>query len=59
LLKSAYPASCLSIRGLPEVPSAHQIRGEMLAAREARSRSRVWMGPHAEMLNVFRTGQPA
>lgn len=59
LLKSAYLAACLSIRGVPIVPSAEEIRAELLAARDTRKRADVQLGPHAASLGFHRTGTPA
>lgn len=59
LLKSAYLASCLHLQTVPDVPSSTEIRQELLAARDARSRKDVTLGRRAALLNVYRTDQPA
>lgn len=58
-LKSAYLAACLMLRAVPDVPSAYEIRGELLAARDASSRAGVVLGPQARSLRVGLTGEPA
>ncbi|MCB0911812.1 MAG: hypothetical protein KDB60_09390 [Propionibacteriaceae bacterium] len=59
LLKNAYLAACLMLRAVPDAPSAHEIRAELLAARDAPSRADVVLGPHAQSLRVGLTGRPA
>lgn len=59
LLKSAYLAACLSLRGVPICESALEIRAELLNARDAPSRSAVAMGDRAQELKVYRTGSVA
>lgn len=59
LLKSAYLAACLSLRGVPILESANEIRAELLAARDAPSRAAVAMGERARELKVWRTGSAA
>lgn len=59
LLKNAYLAACLMLRTVPDVPSASEIRAELLAARDAVSRADVVLGPHARSLRVGLTGKPA
>lgn len=56
LLKNAYLAACLSLRGVPGVESANEIRAELIAARDASSRAEVKMGERARGLKVYRTG---
>lgn len=58
-LKSAYLAACLHLRAAPDAPSATAIREELLVARDARRRRDVVLGPWADSLRVFRTGEPA
>lgn len=59
VLKSAYLAACLHLRGVPRVDSAKQIRTELLGVVAARSRTDLTVGPHAQKLRFFRTGKPA
>jgi hypothetical protein len=59
LLKSAFLAACLSLGGVPIVPSADEIRAELLAARDTKRRAEVRLGPHAEALKAYRTGTAA
>lgn len=59
LLKSAYLAACLSLRAVPPLESANEIRAELLAARDALSRAAVAMGERARSLKVWRTGRAA
>ncbi|WP_175416015.1 HNH endonuclease [Curtobacterium sp. SGAir0471] len=59
VLKSAYLAACLHLRGVPHVDSAKQIRTELLGVVAARSRADLKVGPHARTLRFFRTGKPA
>jgi hypothetical protein len=59
LLKNAYLAACLMLRAVPDVPSAHEIRAELLAARDTASRADVVLGPHARSLRVGLTGEPS
>lgn len=59
LLKNAYLAACLSLRGVPFIESANEIRAELLAARNASSRAAVTMGPRARDLRVYRTATAA
>lgn len=59
LLKSAYLAACLHLKTVPDVPSSAEIRRELLAARDARSRRDVALGSRAASLNAYRTDRPA
>lgn len=59
LLKNAYLAACLSLGGVPLVESADEIRAELLAARDARSRANVTLGDRARNLRCYRTGSVA
>jgi hypothetical protein len=44
---------------VPDIASAVAIRAELLAARDARRRRDVVLGPRAAAIKAFRTGQPA
>lgn len=59
LLKSAYLAACLTLRAVPDVTSASEIRDELLAARDAGNRAEVGLGPRARSLRAGLTGKPA
>lgn len=57
LLKSIYLAACLHFGGVAHTPSVMAARAELLAARDAKSRRAVRLGPIAEGLRVHRTCQ--
>lgn len=59
LLKSAYLAACLHFGGVAHTDSLMAARNELLAARDAKSRRDVALGPVAEALRAHRTGLPA
>lgn len=59
LLKNAFLAACLHLRGVPMTISAAEIRAELVAARDTRQRRDVQLGPRAKALRAARTGQPA
>lgn len=59
LLKSVYLAACLHFGGVAHTPSVMSAREELLAARDAKSRRDVRLGPIAKHLRVHRTGQAA
>lgn len=56
LLKSAYLAACLHFGGVPNSASFMTARNELIAARDAKCRRDVALGPIAESLRVHRTG---
>ena len=59
LLKSVYLAACLHFGGVAHTASMMAARDEILAARDAKSRRQVKLGPIAEGLRAHRTGRPA
>lgn len=59
VLKSAYLAASLHLGGVPNLPSATEIRAELQEVIKAKSRVSIRFGPHSENLRFFRTGQPA
>nr|WP_246401389.1 HNH endonuclease [Jiangella mangrovi] len=59
LLKNAFLAACLHVGGVPMTASTAEIRAELVATRDARSRRDVQLGPRAEAIRAYRTGQPA
>jgi hypothetical protein len=59
MLKSAYLAAALHVGGVPEVPSAKEIRAELQSVVSAPRRSSVAAGPRASALRFYRTGAPA
>lgn len=48
-----------ALRRVAHTATVMAVRGELLAARDAKSRRQVKLGPIAEGLRVHRTGQPA
>jgi hypothetical protein len=58
-LKSAYLAACLRLSGVPDIPSAREIRAELHAARATRRRRDVTLGERARALGIYRTGDGA
>lgn len=59
LLKSVYLATCLHFGGVAHTATVMAARDELLAARDAKSRRQVQLGPIAEGLRAHRTGQAA
>lgn len=54
MLKSAFLAASLALGGVPDVPSAHEIRGELAAVRSTRRRRDLVAGPRARALRFHR-----
>jgi hypothetical protein len=59
MLKSAYLAAALHVGGVPDVPSAYEIRAELQAVISAPSGSSIVAGARASALRFHRTGAPA
>ena len=58
-LKNAYLAAALHIGGVPDIPSANEIRAELQTILNASSRKSVVLGDHASKLRFHRTGTAA
>jgi len=54
-LKNAYLAACLDMRAIPQTPCADLIRRDLLAARDAPSRSEVPASDYALSMPLMRT----
>jgi hypothetical protein len=59
ILKSAFLAASLRLGGIPNVTSARDVRAELVAVVNARSRADVVAGPRATSFGFYRTGAPA
>jgi hypothetical protein len=54
-LKHAYLAACLDLRAIPQTPCADLIRRDLLAARDAKSRSSILSSDYANAMPLMRS----